>query len=257
MFYDTGTHEGCPFIEMDLLQGRTLRSVLRARGRLPEREVLDIARQVAGALRCLHTTSISSRTGHTGRGVLHRDIKPENIIVSAENEATVVDFGSAAPIAGPTGAVEDNVLGTLMYMSPEQLRGEDLDVQSDLFSLGTVMYEMITGRHPFAAENIRQSITRIRVGDCAPVRVARPAIRPATADLIDKLMCVDRMFRYSSAREVALEAEHCIRPESFLTRPVRLRMPYPLRRRLPGLAFAFSAAALAMASGVLFAHFAW
>jgi serine/threonine protein kinase len=146
--YEIGRHEGRPFIVMELIKGRTLRQVLDD-GRVPIDELLALALQIADALDAAHAA-----------GLVHRDIKPSNIVVTDRGQAKILDFGLAkAPPPAPdastaAGAPGDltaigALVGTVPYMSPEQVRGEPLDERSDLFSLGIVLYEMATGRHPF------------------------------------------------------------------------------------------------------------
>ena len=153
--YEIGEHEGRPFIAMELLDGGTLADLIGGRP-LPIGQSVDIALQVASALDVAHKT-----------GIIHRDIKPANIFVTNSGLSKILDFGLAkhvaatAPAGSPEGATtadEGNLtgvgstLGTIAYMSPEQARGQDLDGRSDIFSLGLVLYEMVTGRQAFTGE---------------------------------------------------------------------------------------------------------
>ena len=152
--YDVGEHEGAPFLVTELLQGESLRRRL-ARGPLPLKFALDWSAQLAHGLAAAHA-----------RGIVHRDVKPDNIFVTSEGQVKLLDFGIAKLAEGsraaghhglmdatetPTGALTGTgaVLGTPGYMSPEQVRGELLDARSDLFSLGAVSYEMLSGQRPF------------------------------------------------------------------------------------------------------------
>ena len=147
--HDVGEHEGVPYLVMELLEGETLLERL-ARGPLPPDEFFDVALAVASAL------------GAAGdRGIVHRDLKPSNVFLTRSGGAKVLDFGLArigevgdAPTQ--TRTMEEPtrtgaVMGTLHYMSPEQVRGEPIDARTDLFSFGVVLYEMVAGRRPFAA----------------------------------------------------------------------------------------------------------
>src|SRR5512145_658281 len=153
--YDIGEQDGHPFMVMELLEGTTLRDLIAGEP-LPVRRVIDLAIQIADALEAAHT-----------RAILHRDIKPANVFVSSRDRVKVLDFGVAKLVSERPAAVGSNglevtpsdpppgitnpgaLLGTLAYMSPEQARGESLDVRSDLFSFGAVLYEMATGQRAF------------------------------------------------------------------------------------------------------------
>ncbi len=139
--HHVGTHEGRPYIVMSLVDGRTLDTIL-AEGPLPTATVRSIAHQVADALAAAHRA-----------GVIHRDIKPSNIVVDASGRARILDFG-LAKLEGAAALTSDHAaMGTAHYMSPEQVRGESVDARSDLFSLGAVLYEMLSGRSPFRGEH--------------------------------------------------------------------------------------------------------
>jgi serine/threonine protein kinase len=155
--YEIEDHQGQPVIVMELLEGNTIQHRISSHP-LPNQQVLEISIQLADALDAAHS-----------RGIVHRDIKPSNIFLNKRNQAKVLDFGLArkthhqaiaeasAVTPMPTVSLSEehltspgSAVGTVAYMSPEQARGEDLDARSDLFSLGAVMYEMCTGRPPFA-----------------------------------------------------------------------------------------------------------
>src|SRR5215475_14292965 len=152
--FDAGQVEDIYFIATEYIDGRTLRAELKERGRLPVKDVLRIALQIADALSTAHEV-----------GILHRDIKPENVMVRRDGIVKVLDFGlakvaeSALPNPDTGAAPPSNsylseagmVFGTVRYMSPEQARGQAVDARTDVFSLGVTLYEMLTGRLPFAA----------------------------------------------------------------------------------------------------------
>jgi serine/threonine-protein kinase len=144
-FYELGEHEGQPFIVMERVEGRTLRSFTGSA--LPSDDLVPLVRQIAAALRAAHAV-----------GIVHRDIKPENVMVRDDGCVKVLDFGLARLLPTSTSAPPPSqltrtgtLLGTLRYMSPEQLRGEPVGSPSDVFSLGVLWHELATGRHPFEA----------------------------------------------------------------------------------------------------------
>ncbi|MGI9102944.1 MAG: protein kinase domain-containing protein [Terriglobales bacterium] len=147
--YDAGEQEGMFYIAMEFIEGRTLQELLRAQKVLPVEKVIDVLRQVCAGLDFAHH-----------KGVIHRDIKPANIMIEPDGTAKIMDFGIAkGGGSGLTGTGE--VLGTPNYMSPEQVKGKHLDGRTDLFSLGVVLYECLTGERPFSGQNVTTIIYKI------------------------------------------------------------------------------------------------
>ncbi len=181
--YEIGEDDGRPFIAMPMLEGQSLADRLRGGERVPIMEALRIAVAVASALAHAHA-----------RGVLHRDVKPSNIMLGSDGSVKLVDFGIARTMA-PGSADDTNVdaltapgrlLGTLEYMSPEQLSGDLIDGRSDLFSLGVVLYEMVAGRHPFRAGE--RMLTACAILECKypPIASTDPVVQA-----IDALLAKD------------------------------------------------------------------
>ncbi len=203
--YDIGEADGQPFIAMELLEGESLRRRLW-RSRLAVAGIVDAAVQLADALEAAHA-----------KGIVHRDIKPENIFITTRGAAKLLDFGIATLAAGQaavTGAITvaragtgPVVLGTVAYMSPEQVRGEPLDARSDLFSLGAVVYEMATGTQPFRGTTSAAVLGEILTkAPTAPVRLNLDV--PADLErIVNKLLEKDRDLRYQSARDVRVDLE--------------------------------------------------
>jgi serine/threonine protein kinase/Tfp pilus assembly protein PilF len=205
--HDIDEADGEPFIAMELLEGQTLKERLQGRP-LPAPEVVELALQLADALEAAHA-----------KGIIHRDIKPANVFVTARGTAKLLDFGLAkvasdARAAGeaPTVAREwmtgmGVALGTVGYMSPEQVRGEGLDARTDLFSLGVVLYEMTTGRAPFQGATSGAVLGEILYkAPAAPLQM-NPEL-PAELDrIVNKLLEKDRAIRYQSAADLDVDLQ--------------------------------------------------
>ena len=207
--YEIGEHEGQPFIAMQFLEGHTLKEHLAGRA-LQTDELLEIAVQIAEALQTAHA-----------KGIIHRDIKPTNIFLTQHGRLKVLDFGLAklipprrrvaevvgTPAQAAAGTTDDLTspgvaLGTLAYMSPEQLRGESVDERGDIFSLGVLLYESLTGRLPFRGEtsvDIQYAILR---QSPTPVRSLVPEISPAWEQLVERCLAKAPEQRYGSLAEV-------------------------------------------------------
>ena len=132
---DVGQEEGYRYLVMEYMRGRTLKEVIAEKGRLPERVAAQITIRILSALQHAHNN-----------GIIHRDIKPQNILVNSEGLIKVADFGIARVAGSSTLSKGDNVMGSVHYFSPEQARGEDVTFASDIYSVGVVLYEMLTGQ---------------------------------------------------------------------------------------------------------------
>ena len=205
--YDIGEHDGAIFIVMELVEGETLTSRL-AHDPLTLDESLDIAIQVADALDEAH-----------GRGILHRDIKAANIMVDDRGRAKVLDFGLAKFVADSSGNRNEVggatlhtgtglVLWTVAYMSPEQALEQTLDFRLDVFSLGVVLYEMLTRQRPFDGETATEVLDRVLHAEPQPLARFNAEAPPALDGILRKALAKDRAYRYQSARElyIALRA---------------------------------------------------
>ncbi|MEJ2147678.1 MAG: protein kinase [Acidobacteriota bacterium] len=203
--HDVGQHEGRPYLVMEFLHGQTLKHRLMERKRLTIEEILDLGIQIASGLEQAHA-----------RGIVHRDIKPANIFITVDDYAKILDFGLAKRIAEePAGdpntktavlreSLTDpgTVLGTVAYMSPEQVRGEVLDVRSDLFSLGIVLYEMATGQLPFQGSSAGVVMSEILNRSPVPA-IERRSELPRDLDfLIRKALEKNPVWRCQSATQV-------------------------------------------------------
>ena len=193
--YEIDDYEGRPFIAMERLDGTTLK-VYMARKALETTEVADIAGQIAEALGVAHE-----------KGVIHRDIKPGNIFIGEHGHVKVLDFGLARRLptpddttAGLSGStVPGRPLGTASYMAPERIMQMPLDARSDLFSLGVVIYEMATGRLPFAGASPFETVTNIFEKEPSPLLALSPHRSAALARCVERLLAKRAEDRYQSA----------------------------------------------------------
>ncbi len=203
--HEIGQHDGQPFIVMELLEGRTLKERLEA-GSISVDDLLEMGTQIADALDAAHQ-----------KGMVHRDIKPANIFLTDAGSVKVLDFGLAKTVAGPAEAstvderatVDDidltragSAVGTVAYMSPEQVRGEELDARSDLFAFGLVLYEMATGRQPFSGGTSGVVFEAIlNRAPTAPVHL-NPNVPVQLEEIINKTLEKSRDLRYQHASDI-------------------------------------------------------
>jgi tRNA A-37 threonylcarbamoyl transferase component Bud32 len=189
--HDIVSSPATSFIVMELVAGRTLQSLLEARRRLPLDEAVRLLGQVADALDHAHAN-----------GVVHRDIKPANVMVEPTGHVKVMDFGIAKAEAGANLTATGLVMGTPNYMSPEQARGGKVDARSDLFSLGCVLYECLTGVKPFEAESVTAILVRILTEEPPPVDFAATGLPHAAGDVLRRAMAKDPAERFASGAEL-------------------------------------------------------
>ncbi len=189
------TADGQMFIVMDLYEGETLKKKIE-RGPLPIDEAINIVSQIARGLARAHEA-----------GIIHRDIKPANIIVTTHDEVKIVDFG-LAKLSGRTLLTKSGMtLGTAAYMSPEQARGEHVDFRSDIWSLGVVFYEMLTGKRPFASEYEQALVYSILNEEPKPIRHLRPDVPEAIEKICRRAVAKDVKDRYQTATELITDLE--------------------------------------------------
>lgn len=189
--YDVGNEENIYYIVMELVQGKTLKQIIDEDGVLPWKWSLNIAIQIASALETAHKNNI-----------VHRDIKPHNIIITEDGIAKVTDFGIAKAVSNSTITAFGTTIGSVHYFSPEHARGGFTDAKSDLYSLGVVMYEMLTGRVPFDADTpVSIALKHMQEKPVEPIKL-NPAIPYSVNKIILKAMQKDTNSRYQSATEM-------------------------------------------------------
>ncbi|HJL26435.1 MAG TPA: serine/threonine-protein kinase, partial [Polyangiaceae bacterium LLY-WYZ-15_(1-7)] len=188
---DTGTHEGSPYLVMELLEGRTLGArLLRALPSLPE--AIDITAKLLAGLAAAHR-----------EGLIHRDVKPENVILGAQGQLWLVDFGLVKQARHPTrvaGGTIEMVVGTPHYMSPEQVRSSrHLDARTDVFGVGALLYELLVGETPFAAEGPLEVMRRVERGEYVPLALRRPDLSSALTAVVERALAPRREDRFEHA----------------------------------------------------------
>ncbi len=231
------TLSGLPFLVMPFVSGRSLQDRLEAMGPLKLREILRIGRQAASGLAAAHAV-----------GLVHRDIKPANILLeNCVERVKVTDFGLARAADDASLTQSGVIAGTPQYMAPEQARGESIDHRADLFSLGSVLYTLCTGRSPFRAETTMGVLRRVCEDRPRPIREISPEIPDWFQAIVAKLLAKAPADRFQSAAEVAELFERCL---AYLEQPGR-QPPFPVHRpsgmRLPSKPLFMAAAALLVA----------
>ena len=202
--YDVGVDGNLYYIVMELIKGKTLKEIIiEERGPLPWKWSVNIAIQIASALEIAHKNHI-----------IHRDIKPHNIIITEDGVAKVTDFGIAKAVSNSTITAFGTTIGSVHYFSPEHARGGFTDEKSDLYSLGVVMYEMLTGKVPFDADTPVSVALKHMQEEPRPAKEVNPNIPLAVNDVIMKALKKDVTLRYQSATEMLIDLRRALKEPS-------------------------------------------
>jgi eukaryotic-like serine/threonine-protein kinase len=232
--YDVGQEEGRAWLAMELLEGPTLRTLLDA-GRVPPQRALRIAAGIASGLAATHA-----------KGIVHRDLKPENVVVTDDDVVKILDFGIAksSPLASSgrdetmpeaaLGTAPGAFLGTVGYMSPEQVAGEAVDFRSDQFSFGTILYELVTGERAWTKATAAETLVAILREDAPALAFGNPPIPAALRRILERCFAKDPAARFASTRDLAGDVRYLLEhsDSAAAADPARVA-PVPRARRLP------------------------
>jgi serine/threonine-protein kinase len=213
--HDSGAHNGTPYIVMERLSGRTLADVI-AHGPLPQPQVRSILDDILSALTAAHAA-----------GILHRDIKPANILFTDLGQTKVADFGIAKS-ADAVHTMTGQIVGTMAYLSAERIAGKPASVADDLYALGVVGYEALTGRRPFPQENLPELARAIADDTPPPLTMLRPDVDPALAAVVERAMARDPQWRFASAMEMRAALAGRMPVPAAATRPPTMVLANPL-----------------------------
>jgi eukaryotic-like serine/threonine-protein kinase len=196
---DRGEDEGRQFIVFEYVEGENLKQLLERTGPMPVRDALLLALQMARALAFAH-----------GRGLIHRDVKPQNVLLNADGQAKMTDFGIARSVDVQGVTITGTVLGTSEYIAPEQARGQRVDAQTDVYSLGVVLYELLVGGVPYEGETFVTVALKHVNEPVPPVLERRPELPPRVALAVERAMAKSPDERFSSMQELVDELEACL-----------------------------------------------
>jgi serine/threonine protein kinase/tetratricopeptide (TPR) repeat protein len=194
--YDLSDADGMKFITMEYVEGEDLRGLMQKKGRIAPLEAVEIMQQTCRALEAAHSA-----------GIIHRDLKPQNIMRDKTGRILVMDFGLARTLEGDGMTQTGALVGTMDYMSPEQALGKDLDQRSDLFAMGLIFYELLTGKMPYKADSVVASLLKRTQERAAPVSSHDNTIPAALSNIVSKCMEPDVKLRYQSSAEILADLD--------------------------------------------------
>jgi len=243
--YEIGTDRGMTYIAMECIQGQTLAKLIGPEG-MGESEAVGYAVQIASGLAAAHNER-----------VVHRDLKPGNVMVTESGTVKILDFGlskhgaPALRTGGPATTLEGHFAGTASYMAPEQAEGKSVDTRADIFSFGTVLFEMLTGQKPFTGETPMSTMAKILHTEAPSVRDVKPGLPPALAEIVERCLRRNRDLRFQSIAEVKVRLTELEKgAPAGVPAPADLRPPRPRRGRFWAGAMAGCALTATAAIGV-------
>ena len=212
--YDVGEYKNHHYIVMEYVAGKTLKKVIRDRAPLLNLEAVDTMKQLTSAVAEAHK-----------RGIIHRDIKPQNVIVKSDGSLKILDFGIATAKGSAQLTQANNVMGSVHYLAPELAKGEPASPQSDIYALGIVFYEMLTGDVPFKADQAVQIALQHMREPMPSVRKANPNVPQSVENIIIRATAKNPKLRYQSCDEMLKDLEQCMLPEHQNDKPLSLKDP--------------------------------
>ena len=212
--YDVGEYKNHHYIVMEYVAGKTLKKVIRDRAPLLNLEAVDTMKQLTSAVAEAHK-----------RGIIHRDIKPQNVIVKSDGSLKILDFGIATAKGSAQLTQANNVMGSVHYLAPELAKGEPASPQSDIYALGIVFYEMLTGDVPFKADHAVQIALQHMREPMPSVRKANPNVPQSVENIIIRATAKNPRLRYQSCDEMLKDLEKCMLPEHQNDKPLSLKDP--------------------------------
>ena len=212
--YDVGEYKNHHYIVMEYVAGKTLKKVIRDRAPLLNLEAVDTMKQLTSAVAEAHK-----------RGIIHRDIKPQNVIVKSDGSLKILDFGIATAKGSAQLTQANNVMGSVHYLAPELAKGEPASPQSDIYALGIVFYEMLTGDVPFKADQAVQIALQHMREPMQSVRKANPNVPQSVENIIIRATAKNPRLRYQSCDEMLKDLEKCMLPEHQNDKPLSLNDP--------------------------------
>ena len=212
--YDVGEYKNRHYIVMEYVAGKTLKKVIRDRAPLLNLEAVDTMKQLTSAVAEAHK-----------RGIIHRDIKPQNVIVKSDGSLKILDFGIATAKGSAQLTQANNVMGSVHYLAPELAKGEPASPQSDIYALGIVFYEMLTGDVPFKADQAVQIALQHMREPMPSVRKANPNVPQSVENIIIRATAKNPRLRYQSCDEMLKDLEKCMLPEHQNDKPLSLKDP--------------------------------